>query len=86
MRTTITLDSDTADLVRKAMAESSGCSQKKVINDSIRQALGHKGEARGKKTISYPMGFNPDVPLDKSLRLASELEDGELIRKLSLKK
>ena len=82
---TITVDSDTADLARKAMAES-GLSPKKVINESIRQALGHQVEARRKGTTSYSMGFNPEVPLDKSLRLASELDNGELIPKLSLRK
>jgi hypothetical protein len=32
------------------------------------------------------MGFNPLIPLDKALRLAGELEDEELIRKLAARK
>jgi len=32
------------------------------------------------------MGFNPEVPWDKALRLAGELEDIELIRKMVLGK
>jgi hypothetical protein len=32
------------------------------------------------------MGVRPGVDLDRSLRLAGELEDAELVRKLALRK
>jgi hypothetical protein len=87
MRTTVTLDPDTEALLRKAMRER-GLSFKEALNQAIRAGL-----APNTRTVSRPyraktfrMGFNPEVNLDKALSLAAELEDEEIVRKMSLGK
>lgn len=37
-------------------------------------------------TRTFRMGFKPLIPLDKGLRLAGELEDEELLRRLAARK
>ena len=83
MRTTVTLDPDVQALVEKAMRER-GLSFKEALNQAIRAGL---TSARPAKfcTPAYRMG-TPAVPLDKALRLAAELEDEELVRKLAARK
>jgi hypothetical protein len=80
MRTTITLDPDVETLVKNLMAER-GMSFKEVINSLLRAAL----DPRPRVDFSFPsyeMG-QPVVPLEQALRVASELEDEEIIRKVS---
>lgn len=78
MRTTITLDDDTAQLVRKRMRER-GISFKEAVNDAIR--AGAVGGGRSPfRTATASMGESA-VNLDRALQLAAELEDDELIRK-----
>ena len=38
------------------------------------------------ETPTHRMGFDPAVPMDKALRLAAELEDEELARKLAVRR
>ena len=81
MRTTVTLDPDVEQLVKRAMRER-GISFKAAVNDAIRSA---ESGGDGAESVDFPvhdMG-EPLVDLTKSLRLAGELEDDELIRKLS---
>lgn len=85
MRTTITLDPDVEALVRKAMRER-GLSFKQAVNEAIRAGLAPRSEQSPTGTRTFRMGFNPLIPLDKALRLAGELEDEELIRKLAARK
>jgi hypothetical protein len=79
MRTTVTLDPDTAALVRKRMREQ-GVSFKQALNDAIREGLTGK-PAEPFRTPTADLGV-PAVNLDKALALAGELEDEELVRKL----
>jgi hypothetical protein len=80
VRTTITLDPDVAALVRKVMQER-GQTLKEAVNDALRKALaGRTGEHV--RTPEFSMG-RPVVPLEHALRVAAELEDAELRRKLS---
>lgn len=85
MRTTITLDPDVEALVRKAMRER-GLSFKQAVNEAIRAGLAPRSEQPTTGTRTFRMGFNPMIPLDKALRLAGDLEDEELIRKLAARK
>ena len=78
MRTTVTLDPDTAQIVRHTMRER-GVSFKQAINDAIR--AGTTGAAKPFRTRTYDMG-QPRVNLDRALQLVGELEDEELIRRL----
>jgi hypothetical protein len=84
MRTTITLDPDVEALIRKAMRER-GLSFKQAVNEAIRAGLAPRSE-QPTGTRTFRMGFDPRIPLGKALRLAGELEDEELIRKLAARK
>lgn len=85
MRTTITLEPDVEALVRRSMRER-GLSFKQAVNEAIRAGLAPASEKPPTGTRTFRLGFNPLIPLDKALRLAGELEDEELIRKLAARK
>lgn len=82
MRTTVTLDPDTEALVRRLMAER-GVSFKRALNDAIRGGAAPK-RANPRTRVRH-MG-EPRIDLDRALRLAGELEDDELIRKMRMGK
>jgi hypothetical protein len=82
MRTTVTLDPDVEALVRKVMRER-GISFKEALNQAVRSGLTSQAPPAPFRTPTFRMGFEPTVPIDKALRLAAELEDDELIRKLA---
>jgi hypothetical protein len=79
MRTTVTLDPDTEQLVRRRMAEQQ-VSFKQALNDAIREGAERQGPARPFTTQARSLG-TPTVSLDRALRLAAELEDDELVRR-----
>jgi hypothetical protein len=86
MRTTVTLDPDVEAKLKATMRER-GLSFKAALNEAVRSGLDHGG--RGSKRYrmpTAPMGLQPGINLDKALRLAGELEDEEIIRKLELGK
>jgi hypothetical protein len=78
MRTTVTLDPDTAALIRHRMRER-GISFKQALNEAIRAGA---DENRGApfRTATASLGV-PVINLDRALQLAAELEDEELVRK-----
>lgn len=80
MRTTVTLDPDVERLVRQAMKER-GLTFKQALNDAIRAGAA----PRSAGALEFPvhdMG-EATVDLTKALRLAGQLEDEELTRKLA---
>ena len=80
MRTTVTLDPDTEQIVRRLMRER-GVSFKQAVNDAIREgAIG--GQTPEFRTATAAMG-RPHVSLDRALQVSAELEDDELARKMS---
>lgn len=80
MRTTVTLDPDTEQIVRRLMRERK-VSFKQAINDAIREgAIG--GSPPQFRTETASMG-RARVSLDRALQIAAELEDEELVRKSS---
>lgn len=83
MRTTVTLDPDTAALVRRRMRER-GISFKQALNESIRAGTAEEREAPF-RTATAPLGV-PAVNLDRALQVAAELEDEELLRKMRVGK
>jgi hypothetical protein len=86
MRTTVTLDPDVAAKL-KEVARERGVPFKAALNDAVRAGLGGSGRtARRYRMPARRMGVRPGVDLDRSLRLAGELEDAELVRKLALRK
>ena len=85
MRTTITLDPDTAALLRRTMRER-GVPFKVAVNDAIRAGLSPASEeGRPFRTAVAELG-TPTVNLDRALQLAAELEDDELVRRMRLGK
>lgn len=83
MRTTLTLDPDVEALVRKLMRER-GLSFKEAVNSALRAALSPTQKGRRRfHTPEFSMG-EPAVPLDHALRVAAELEDSELRRRLAV--
>ena len=82
MRTTVTLDPDVEALLHKAMRERQ-LSFKDALNQAVRSGLAAQAPAATFHTPTFRMGFEPTVPLDKALRLAADLEDEELMRKLA---
>jgi hypothetical protein len=81
MRTTVTLDPDTDAIVRRLMRERS-ISFKEAVNAAIRAGALQPARRRTVRTPEFAMG-EPLLPILKSLRLAAEMEDDEVIRELA---
>ncbi len=83
VRTTVTLDPDTAALIRRRMRER-GISFKQALNEAIRAGADEEPAAPF-RTATAPLGV-PAVNLDRALQVAAEVEDEELVRKIRLGK
>lgn len=85
MRTTVTLDPDVEQLLRRTMRER-GLSFKQALNDLVRAGVARAPARRAAfRTATASMGA-PTVNLDRALQLAAELEDEELVRKSRARK
>jgi hypothetical protein len=88
MRTTLTLDDDVADALRRR-AQQTGLPFKQVVNDALRAGLVPRQSPSEAVDVHFPvfsMELRPGVDLSKARRLADELEDGEISRKLDMRK
>lgn len=81
MRTTVTLDPDTEQLIRRRMRERK-VSFKQALNDCIRENA-RTTEDDTFHTETADLGV-PFVNLDKALQLAGEMEDEEILRKMRM--
>jgi hypothetical protein len=79
MRTTVTLDPDTEQIVRRRMRER-GMSFKEALNDAIRSGV-TEAVQESFHTETADMGES-HVNLDRALQLVADLEDDELIRRM----
>ncbi len=77
MKTTVTLDPDTEQIVRRRMRER-GMSFKEALNDAIRS--GARGTGTEFRTQTASLGRSP-ANLDRTLPVAAALEDDDLLRK-----
>lgn len=84
MRTTVTLDPDVVARLKTYMREK-GVSFKEAVNRGIRNGLNPKKQSKRFRQKTYPMGL-PTISLRKALQLASELEDDEIMRDLTIHK
>lgn len=84
MRTTVTLDAETEALVKKAMRERE-LPFKQVVNEAIVRGLVGSSSPTTFRTQTRSMGV-ARINLDKATQIAAELEDEEIIRKMSLGK
>lgn len=82
MRTTVTLDPDVEELIRREMHQRR-VSFKQVINDGLRLALRDPGPPRRIETPSFDLGA-PSASLDRALALAGALEDEERLQRLAV--
>ena len=80
MRTTITLDPDVEELVRRAMTER-GLSFKEAVNEGLRMGMRPARAGDAPAFPTFRMG-TPRIELTKALAVAAELEDDELARRL----
>jgi hypothetical protein len=85
MRTTITLEPDVEALLKRLMRERR-MSFKEAVNYAIRTGLAGSSAETSVRTPTFAMGFEPSIPWDKALRLAADLEDEELTRRLTARK
>jgi Ribbon-helix-helix protein, copG family len=85
MRTTVTLDSDVAAKLR-ALARERGISFKEALNSALRRGLSGGGGSSPYRLPSRRLKLRTGVDLEHALRLASELEDAETLRKLERRK
>jgi hypothetical protein len=86
VRTTVTLDEDVAERL-KATARERGISFKAALNEAARSGLSQgRSASTAYRVDSRELELRPGIDLDKALRLAGELEDSELARKLELRK
>jgi hypothetical protein len=86
MRTTIDLDPD-VDARLRALARERGVSLRTVTNDALRAGMRPApGDASPYTLPSRRLGVRSGIDLDRALRLAGELEDDEIVRKLELRK
>lgn len=79
MRTTVTLDDDTAALVRQRMRERD-IGFKQALNELLREAAGSRSD-RPFRTPTFSMG-RPRVDLTKANQVVAGLEDEQLLRQL----
>jgi hypothetical protein len=81
MRTTMTLDPDVEELIRREMHQRR-TSFKQVVNDGLRRALRDPGTPRRVETPTFDLGL-PRTDLDRALALAGALEDEERLQRLA---
>jgi hypothetical protein len=79
VRTTVTLDPDTEQIVRRRMREEK-ISFKQALNDAIRDGAAGRPTTEF-RTETAAMGA-PTVNLDRALQIAAELEDDALVGRL----
>jgi hypothetical protein len=85
MRTTLTIEPDVAEMLKRRMAQT-GLSLKTTINASLRSALA-KPQSRARRTRfrvdPHACGFFPGIDRDRMNQLADQLEAEEVLKKLS---
>lgn len=84
MRTPITLTPEAESLLRTAMRER-GLSFKDAVNEAIVIGLTTQQARQPLSTPTFDLG-RTRVPVEQALRLAGELEDGDLMRKQAMGK
>lgn len=80
MRTTITLDPDAEQLVRREMRERS-LSMKDAVNGLIRRGVSAETVREPFRTRTASLGTST-INLDRALQIVADLEDDELIRRM----
>jgi hypothetical protein len=82
MRTTVTLDPDTEQIIRRRMTER-GMTFKEALNDAIRRGAQDASDRETFRTSTASLGAST-VNLDRAVSLAGALEDDELLRRMRM--
>ncbi len=87
MCTTVTID-DRLDKELREIAKRTNKSYKQVVNETLHRGLAAPRYSKRKYRLKPSSLGEPDpiYDLSKSLQLADQLEDEELVRKLNLRK
>lgn len=80
MRTTVTLDPDTEQVVRLRM-QTQGVSFKKALNDAIRDGAHGRPRVDVFRTPTFEMGA-PSVDLTHASRVAADLDDDAILDRM----
>lgn len=80
MRTTVTLDPDTEQILRRRMRERN-ISFKEALNEAIRDGVIGQEDRQAFTTETVSMGESR-VNLDRALQVTADLEDDELLRRM----
>ncbi len=80
MRTTVTLDPDTEQILRRRMRERN-ISFKEALNEAIRDGVIGQEDRQAVTTETVSMGESR-VTLDRALQVTADLEDDELLRRM----
>lgn len=80
MRTTVTLDPDTEQVVRARMV-AQGINFKRALNDAIRDGAAGRRRVEAFRTTTFDLG-EPAVDLTHALRVATELEDEAILSRI----
>ena len=81
MRTTLTIDPDVAERLRREMRRTGG-TMKAVVNDALRAGLGMRPPRAPRFTVEpHDFGFRPGVDTDRLNRLVDETEAEEHAQK-----
>jgi hypothetical protein len=81
MRTTLTLDGDLAERLKRLAAEE-GITFKEAVNRSLRAGLEVSTEARPYRTRARPLELRPGIDVTKALQVAAAHEDEEVVREV----
>lgn len=75
MRTTLSLEPDVADRLKRRMA-SEKATLKQVVNDALRRGLNLEAQKPSKPfhVVAHSFGFRPGVDIHKLNQLADDLE------------
>jgi len=85
MRTSLTLEPDNADRLRK-LAEREQVSFKRAVNDAIRTGLDvveEKAKSRRYRVRPFRLGLKPGIDMDKINQTLAEMDAEEFLRKTS---
>lgn len=84
MRTTLTIEPDVAQQIRRRMAQKK-CTLKQVVNEALRIGLSSpEKEPKVRYTVEpYPLKFKAGIDPNKLNRLLDDLEVEEFVRKMA---
>jgi hypothetical protein len=81
MRTTLTLEGDLAERLKRIAADE-GMTFKEVVNRTLREGLAARGRPKPHRTRARPLELRVGMDVRKALQLAAALEDEEIAREV----